>query len=88
MIVEILIKIANYFVKFMVWALPEVSLPEEIPGTLMTFINYAMSFNGFLPMKLIIYFFGFAILIETSFFFINLIFGIISLIRGGGKIKV
>jgi len=68
--------------------IPNWLVPDIMQNGFLSIIESALSVNGFLPMKAIFYSLNTILLFHITVWTINAVGGLISIIRGGGNIKV
>lgn len=88
MIVELLINVADLIASVLAWLLPDWKLPDFLISSYTIGYNSFMMFNVVLPLVAI---FNCLMVFILYYFFLlmsRLAFGLISLIRGGGKIDI
>jgi len=88
MLIEFLIKIIVSLLSFINFLLPNWKLPETMLVIPIQFSEFSKGLGYFLPMDEIFSAILLIILFETSVLTFRTITGIVSIIRGGGKIDV
>lgn len=88
MIVEVLISIVVFLFKIIIFILPNWTFPEVITSPIYTMFDFFLSFDILMPVstffECVFYVFNLLFLL----FMVKLVFGAISIARGGGSMNI
>lgn len=88
MIISLFLTVSAYFFNFISWMLPDWILPSRIITTWEGLIVYFNIFNGFFPLATAFNCFLIILAFEIAIIISRMLFGLISLIRGGGSVDI
>lgn len=88
MLIEILLSLISYLIRFFAWLLPNWQLPDNITESFKDIISGIFAWDFLFPIVEISQVLFIIITFEITLLTARSIAGIISLIRGGGRIDI
>lgn len=88
MLLDILLGLLQALLSLIEWILPNWKLPEYVIYNLGWLISQMAKYNDLIPVTTLIWCISFVFLFELGLLIVNALGGIISILRGGGKIDV
>jgi len=88
MIIGLIVTTVSIFISLVALILPAWRIPDDIIGVLAYGVDMGNIINGFFALKALIIVFGTIMIFEGALIATRLVFGLISVIRGGGKIDI
>jgi len=88
MIVTLILKLITMFVEVLTFLLPKWAIPDYIVNAFQVITDQISGLNSILPLQEILNVLVLGILFEIAVLFFRLLFGLISLVRGGGKVDL
>jgi len=88
MIISLFLTVCAYLFNFISWMLPDWTLPAVIPDTWSGLVAYFNIFNGFFPLNTAFNCFLIILGFEIAIIISRMLFGLRSLVRGGGNVDI
>lgn len=88
MIINILLTVIKYFLSMLIWLLPEWDLPPEIFNGINTLYASGLSWNWLFPVETLYQVLTYMIYINLCYLAVKAGAGLLSLLRGGGKLDI
>lgn len=88
MIIEILIKLFSALMGSLSWILPDWRLPELVDTSVNVFYTHVLAWDWLFPFSTMMQIMVTLVLFHSGILFVRGAFGLLSLLRGGGKMDI